>query len=475
LKLKRNNLIFIAVFFLVVLLAFFLELKPRISPAEKELVFWQYWSGREKEPLEALVLLFNAVHAKDYGFKVKMLDISMPQKKIMMAMAGNVAPDLVHLDGGMVVDFGLRGTLEELDINPSLSSNFIPIYIEALKLGGKLYALPLMPTCEAMHINKTLLEQLGLAEPKTLDDLVRLTDASMRISRDERNAVAEDLRSGFGNRFENHSDTRLASPEKPELTDASMRISRDERNAVAEDLRSDFKVWMPSWPPWSGKFLPVVFGGNWGQQQDDGSWLITANSEENIAAWTWVQDNFASKLKPGELASFTEGFSSYQSPDNPFFAGKVLIENSGVWERQLAGIYNPKMQVSIAPFPSKAPNATFVSVDALAIPKNARNKKEALKFMLWLLEQANVESLAIAQGKFSPLNEVSEGFYAEHPNPYIKVFEELAKSPNARFFPQLKFIKRYERAIKEYYDKVLRMEMKAKDALNELQKKFEIE
>jgi ABC-type glycerol-3-phosphate transport system substrate-binding protein len=67
---------------------------------------------------------------------------------------------------------------------------------------------------------------------------------------------------------------------------------------------------------------------------------------------------------------------------------------------------------------------------------------------------------------------VSDSFYLEHPNPYIKVFEELAKSENARFFPQLKFIKRYERAIKEYYDKVLRMEMSAKDALDELQKKF---
>jgi len=440
LSLSRNNLIFIAIFVLIIALAFFLELKPRISPQEKELVFWQYWSGREKEPLEALVLLFNTVHAKDYGFSVKMLDISMPQKKIMMAMAGKVAPDLVHLDGGMVVDFGLRGALAELDY--SRAPDFIPIYIEALKLGGKLFALPLMPTCEAMHINKTLLDKLGLQAPKTLDDLVEMRDVIARRS------IATTRQSSY-----------ISAP-------------RNDGNAVAEDFRSDFKIWMPSWPPWSGKFLPVLFGGNWGIQQEDGTWQITANAQENIEAWTWVQENFASKLKPGELASFTEGFSSYQSPDNPFYAGKLVIENSGVWEKQLAAIYNPQMEVSIAPFPSKVPDATIISVDALAIPKNARNKEEALEFMHWLLEQPNIESLAIAQGKFSPLNTVSDGFYLEHPNPYIKVFEELAKSENARFFPQLKFIKRYERAIKEYYDKVLRMEMSAKDALDELQKKF---
>ena len=114
-----------------------------------------------------------------------------------------------------------------------------------------------------------------------------------------------------------------------------------------------------------------------------------------------------------------------------------------------------------------------MSVDALAIPRNAKNKKEAMQFMLWLLEQGNVEGLALAQGKFSPLKDVSESFYAEHPNPYIKVFVELANSPNAKFFPQLPFIKRYERAIKEAYDRVLRMELSAKEALNELQKKFD--
>lgn len=381
-------------------------------PKEKEIVFWQYWSGVEKEPLEALVLQFNKVYSKKYGFKVKLLTISMPQKKIMMAMAGNVAPDLVHLDGGMVVDFALRDALT--DISEIDTANFIPIYIEALKVNGKQYALPLMPTCEAMHVNIDLLKESGIGTPNSLEDLAK----SYKVK-------------GKG-----------------------------------------VHLWMPSWPPWAGKFLPIVFGGNWGRQLPDGTWEVTANSPENIEAWTWVQENFASKLKPGELASFTEGFSSYQSPDNPFYAGKVAIENSGVWEKNLAHIYSPDMEVEIAPFPGKLSMPTLVSVDALAIPKVAKHKKEAMQFMLWLLEQGNVESLALAQAKFSPLKEVSEDFYLKHSNPYIKVFVDLANSPNAKFFPQLPFIKRYERAIKEHYDKVLRMEMSAKEALDELQGKF---
>lgn len=429
--LKQKNLLYISIFILVIFTAFYFELKPRTLPKEKTIEFWQYWSGREKEALEALVKYFNKVEAKNYGFKVKMLDISMPQKKIMMAMAGGVAPDLVHLDGGMVVDFGLRGALEDLSVIARSAKRdvaihrFIPIYIEALKLKDKQYAMPLMPTCEAMHINEGLLSELGFKKPNSLADFV------------------------LGSRIK---DQGTLEPRASNL---------------------EPKFWMPSWPPWAGKFLPIVFGGNWGEQLANGSWQITANSPENIEAWTWVQENFAAKLKPGELESFTEGFSSYQSPDNPFYAGKVIIENSGVWEHNLAKIYSPNMEVAIAPFPGKMEKATLINVDALAIPKKAKYKKEAFQFMQWLLKQENLESLALSQGKFSPLKQVSENFYLEHRNPYIKIFIDLANSPNAKFFPQVPYAKRYEREIKEAYDKVLQGKLSAKDALDDLQKSLE--
>ena len=469
--LKQKNLSIIIFFALIVAIAFFFELKPKLPSTEKEITFWQYWSGSEKEPLEALVHKFNKVHAEEFGFKVKLLTISMPQKKIMMAMAGDVAPDLVHLDGGMVVDFALRGALTDLSTvilseakdpmhkgiartNPldrhaalAMTTNrFIPIYVEALKIQGVQYALPLMPTCEAMHVNKTLLDKLGIETPRSLADIAKLHS-----------------------RFKNPSATRLAKRGGDGVDSAVNESSPSEYNAVDGDFGNGY---MPSWPPWVGRFLPIVFGGNWGKQLEDGSWQVTANSPENIEAWTWVQENFASKFKPGELASFTEGFSSYQSPDNPFYAGKVAVENSGVWEKNLAKIYNPEMEVTIAPFPGKVENATLISVDALAIPKMAKNKKEAAEFMQWLLKQENVENLALAQAKFSPLKDVTESFYLEHSNPYIKVFIDLANSPNAKFFPQLSFIKRYQRDIKEAYDKVLRMELNAKEALDQLQEKL---
>ena len=109
-----------------------------------------------------------------------------------------------------------------------------------------------------------------------------------------------------------------------------------------------------------------------------------------------------------------------------------------------------------------------MSVDALAIPRGAKHAEEALEFMQWLLKQENLEYLALAQRKFTPSKIHSDEFFTKHANPYIRVFIDLANSPNATYFPQVAYANRYKREIKEAYLKVLRMEASPKEALDEL-------
>ncbi len=434
----NSTAFYVSIFLLIVAIPFVRELVLKNNPVDSQepvIEFWQYWSGAEKEPLEKLVAKFNSEH---HGFKVKMLTVSMARKKILMAISGGVPPDLMHLDGDMVSDFGLRGALVDLNVieqsipeghgkepKAAKQSHFIPIFINMLNINRHQYAMPLMPTCEAMHVNKSLLQKYGLGVPATLDDVVKVFDVMSRSS-------------------------------------------------TLNTNQSETIGWLPSWPPWSGKFIVSMFGGNWD----------IANSPENIAAWTWVQENFARKIPKDKLAAYTEGFHSYQSPDNPFYAGRIAIENSGVWEYNLAGIFAPKMQVAVAPFPSSViarsakrdeaiSHPTQVAVDALAIPRGAKHAEQAAEFMQWLLTQENLEYLALAQRKFTPLKTHSEEFFSKHENPYIKVFIDLANSPNASYFPQVSYANRYKREIKEAYLRVLRLEQSPKEALDELQGKFE--
>lgn len=416
---------------------FFIEFAQQKNEKKPSISFWQYWSGSEAKPIEELVKKFNS---ENHEFKVEMLQISMPRKKILMSVVANVAADLVHLDGDMVVDFALRNALSDLNAyiqeegSTEFRSRFIPIYLKMLNIQGKQWALPLMPNSEALHINKNLLAKYQLTEPESLEDIVQAFD--------------------------------IIHKSNPDFAETAF---------------------LPSWPPWIGRFIVVAFGGNWAQtvclNAEKGKCskfknIITANDPKNIRAWKWIEENFVYKIPAKQLAAFTENFSAYQSPDNPFYSGKIVLENNGVWEKHLAKTFAPEMEIGIKAFPSdfamqrdckgNCP-ASLVSVDALAIPRNAKHPQMAFKFMQWLLKKENLEYLARAQHKFTPLKEYSEDFIEQHPNAQIKTFIDLAKSSNAQFFPQLNCVQKYRREIKNAYDSMLRREKDAETALNDLQ------
>jgi multiple sugar transport system substrate-binding protein len=432
--------------------------------------FWQYWAGEEKEALAKLIQKFNQ---EKHGFTVEMQSISLPRKKVMMAITANVPPDLVLLDGDMVMDFALRNALVPLEkilvengttaksenlrlrnqgetnlaeFYKNTGKTILPNYLEMLFIKGSQVALPIMPTAEALHINKTLLNKYNLRSPESLEDLMYISDSIIKKSNFNE----------FG--------------------------------------------WLPTWPIWSGRFIVTAFGGKWAENAEIGvceqshDYKITANTPENIKAWEWVLENFIKKIPQEKLQGFIEGNISYQSPDNPFYAGQVALETSGVWEYGFAKKFSPNYQVEVKAFPSfssqginsqsTAPRLnrannyaapTEIAVDALAIPKGAKNPDKALYFMLWLLKKENINYLALSQSKFPPLK-LSESekreFIKKHLNPYIEVFMDLAESSNAVYFPHLSFSKEYKREIKKAFDKVLRLEMSPKEALDDLQRRM---
>src|SRR6202042_397895 len=94
---------------------------------------------------------------------------------------------------------------------------------------------------------------------------------------------------------------------------------------------------------------------------------------------------------------------------------------------------------AVAPWPSAVPgeeDVSYCTSDILVIPKTARHKKEAFEFMAYVTRQDVMEKLCKLHCKNSPLNKVSDDFMNHHPNPYIDVFERLARSQNAHFPPR---------------------------------------
>jgi multiple sugar transport system substrate-binding protein len=112
------------------------------------------------------------------------------------------------------------------------------------------------------------------------------------------------------------------------------------------------------------------------------------------------------------------------------------MEQQGPWLANLIHHLKPEMDQdwAAAPFPSAVPgmnDVSFCPFDCFMIPKGAKHPAEAFEFIAYVNRQDVMEKLCAAHCKNSPLANVSENFLDHHPNPYIRVFEELSRSPNA--------------------------------------------
>jgi ABC-type glycerol-3-phosphate transport system substrate-binding protein len=249
---------------------------------------------------------------------------------------------------------------------------------------GKLYALPSTPATAALHINRAYLPP-GTKPPETLEELDAWVD---RISRKE----------------------------------------PDGRIIVAGFLPGEPADWNWGWGAW--------FGG----KLVDGD-KLTINSPENIRAFEWVQ-SYAKRFGVRQTQVFQSSFGNFASPQNPFFSGKMASVLEGVWMANYIHLYSPNLQWIAVPFPPPSDHPelrgrSFLAMDTLVIPRGARHPREAFKFIAFVQRQDEMEKLCKSHGKNSPLASVSEDFFRTHPNPYIRLFDRLARSPQAVYMPKI--------------------------------------
>jgi len=122
--------------------------------------------------------------------------------------------------------------------------------------------------------------------------------------------------------------------------------------------------------------------------------------------------------------------------------GKVATEINGVWKGNYIRVYEPGLKWFAVPFPYPADRPDLeghssLSQDVLTIPRGAKHPKEAFEFIKFIQRQDVMEGLCKGHGKNSPLEKVSENFFATHQNKFIRLFDKLARSPKAFSAPQI--------------------------------------
>lgn len=291
---------------------------------------------------------------------------------------------------------------------------------DEITLHGRLWAVPTTPGANALHWNKRLFREAGL------------------------------------------------DPEQPPRSIAELEAFNDQITQV--DDKGNIKVlghlpqepgwWMANWCYW--------FDGRLWNGED----AITAESPGNLAALQWMA-TYPERFDSDQLTAFREMSGNFASPQNPFFRERVAMVLQGPWMYNFINNFAPDdFEWGVAAFPTSDPENLGVSVvecDVIVIPKGANHPDEAFKFIAWLQKQENIEKLNLGQLKFSPLAEVSDGFYEQHPNLHIGVYRKLAEHPNATGRPRMPTYNDYNEDMINAFDEVLRMNSTPEEALEDVQ------
>jgi multiple sugar transport system substrate-binding protein len=308
----------------------------------------------------------------------------------MLAISAGVPPDVAGLWGPNVPQYAdehavmpLDELCEEFGID---TEAYIPSYWNIATYNGKIWALPSTPASTALHYNKRILREHGYTEPpKTIEEM---DEMAARMTR----------KGGRG--FE-----------------------------LAGFMHSE-----PGWWNWAWAYF---FGGKLADEENG----ITTNLQENLRAYNWIR-TYSEKYGPGDLQTFKSGFGNFSSPQNAFMSEKVAMVLQGVWMYNFIDKFAPDVEWAAAPFPHPADrpdlaNTTFVDMDILVIPRGAKHPREAFEFIAYVQQQKVMEKLCLSHQKNSPLRAVSDEFWDQHKNPYIRLFHDLAASPNAISPPRL--------------------------------------
>jgi multiple sugar transport system substrate-binding protein len=140
--------------------------------------------------------------------------------------------------------------------------------------------------------------------------------------------------------------------------------------------------------------------------------------------------------------------------------------------------YAPRPNWGAAPFPHPADrpdlaSCTNTEADILVIPNGAAHPDEAFKFIRYVNSQEGMELLCMGQRKHSPLTHVSPEFWVHHPNPYIRVFSDLARGRNTFATPKVGVWLEYRDELSVAFDKIWLGEETPAAALGQVQARMQ--
>jgi len=331
---------------------------------------------------------------------VRMLTVSDISSKAMVAIGGGDPPDVVGLYTYSVPIYAEAKAVMALDEFTRASelarTPYLPAVRSLLGYDGRTWAGVNTIYTLAMYSNTGVLRDAGIEHPaRTLDEI------------DEHNR-------------------RLTT--------------------VGADGRIDRAGFLQNVPGWWPYFWPCASAAS---LYDDQAQRATIDSDGCVRAYEWVQRT-AREFEPERTRAFSGAFArSMHSASDPFISGRQAMIVQGPWLAAFAKAVNPRLAYSVVPVPVDASvydpeqPTGLLEADVLMIPRGCPHPEEAFDFLLFTQRSEIQEELALSHAKPSPMNVVSPGFNAGHPNPGVAVHAAIAASPRVSVLPRTRACKQY--------------------------------
>ncbi|MGD0462129.1 MAG: extracellular solute-binding protein [Tepidisphaeraceae bacterium] len=357
--------------------------------------YWEKWTGDEETGMRQIVDDFNSTVGNEKHIYVRYLSTSAIEQKTLVSIAAGVPPDVAGLYNQNIPQFSALDSLEPLDDLAAehgiTAKTYKKVFWDECHYDSHLYGLVSTAFDLALYYNKEIFRR-----------------------------CAPEL------------ESRGLDPQHAPRTIAELDAYAKALDRIDPSGQIVLAGYLPTEPGWFINYTCIWFGGSWwnGARQK-----FTFTDPGVVRAYQWIQ-SYSRRLGPKAVAEFQSGFGTIDSPQNPFLAPTVAMVQQGTFFAHLINHLKPSMdgQWGAAPFPSYDPklrDVTYCNCDVLVIPRGAKHKSEAFEFIAFVNRQDEMEKLANYHCKISPLAKVSEGFLAHHNNPYIRVFDNLAASPNA--------------------------------------------
>lgn len=143
--------------------------------------FWHSLGGKNGEYMDALIQRFNESHEDIEVVGTFQGGYDETVTKLQQAIASGTGPDVSMLERAYVQMFADAEVLE--DLAPYLeqsgisADDFTPGLMGHSYFNDKLVSLPLNRSTPILHVNKTLLDELGLSVPATWEEMKEVANA----------------------------------------------------------------------------------------------------------------------------------------------------------------------------------------------------------------------------------------------------------------------------------------------------------